>query len=655
MENIQILNTLWSWDLFATFLLLAYLFRNRPWSKSSSDSIVKQDQRGTTDESRDFIKVMDDEQKNCIVFFGSQTGTAEAYASRLTKEGKSRFGLEAMVANLEDYDYENLDQLPSDKVAIFILASYGEGEPTDNAADFYSFISNDDPSFSQGTSLDQLHYAAFGLGNKTYEHYNEVVRKIVAAFDALGASRIGNVGEGDDGSGTTEEDFITWKEDMWTALASKMNLTEFQSTYEPTYSIVQLEGLTSESVQVYTGEPNESHLSGEFRAGHGPFNSRNPYIAPISSSWMHFSSREESRRYIHIDVDVSDSGLEYEAGDHLAVWPSNATQEVDRLLQALGLYEKRHQVVSIQSMDAVNKIPFPAPTTYDTIMRYYLEICGPVSRHFLADLIPFSPNETVKKTITKISSDKALYHSETHFLNLACLLQRVGDGATWSTIPVSLLIENLPKLQPRFYSISSSPLAQPTTVSITVAVKSGLVPSRETQDPFRGVASNFLLALHRARVDEPQELGVSYDVEGPRQRYAGGLVPIHLRHSSFKLPKDPSRPIIMVGPGTGVAPFRGFVQERAEMMRNGETIGQMLLFFGLYVQHRLKQASAEVYGLVEQQAHVYVCGDAVRMAKDVSHTFVEIISEGCGVGLTDAEKVLKDMRAENRYQEDVWA
>ncbi|KAH7252835.1 hypothetical protein BKA59DRAFT_492640 [Fusarium tricinctum] len=593
---------------------------------------------------------MHDEQKNCIVFFGSQTGTAEAYASRLTKEGKSRFGLETMVANLEDYDYENLDQLPSDKVAIFILASYGEGEPTDIAADFYSFISNGNPSFSQGTSLAQLHYTAFGLGNKSYEHYNAVVRKIVAAFDALGASRIGDIGEGDDGSGTTEEDFIAWKEDMWTALASKMNLTEVQSTYEPTYSIVEHESLTSESVQVYTGEPNESHLLGEFRAGHGPFNSHNPYIAPISSSWKHCSVREESRQYVYIDVDISGSGLEYEAGDHLAVWPSTETQEVDRLLQVLGLYEKRHQVVSIQRMDAVNKIPFPAPTTYDAIMRYYLEICGPVSRQFLADLVPFSPNETVKKTITKISSDKYLFHSETHFLNLARLLQRVGDGATY-----------LSKLQPRFYSISSSPLAQPTT----------------TQDPFRGVASNFLLALHRARVDEPQELGVFYDVEGPRQRYAGGHVPIHLRHSSFKLPQDPSRPIIM----------------RAEIMRNGETIGQMLLFFGcrrqdedflyrkewkeyesnpdgkfrlltafsretnekVYVQHRLKQASAEVYGLLEQQAHVYVCGDAVRMAKDVSRTFVEIIAEGCGVGLTEAEKVLKNMRAENRYQEDVWA
>jgi NADPH-ferrihemoprotein reductase len=513
MENIQIFYALGSWDLVAIFLALTYLVRSKPWSKVRSDSIAKQDQRGKTDELRDFIKVMNDEQKNCIVFFGSQTGTAEAYASRLTKEGKSRFGLETMVANLEDYDYENLDQLPSDKVAIFILASYGEGEPTDNAADFYSFISNDKPSFSKGASLAQLHYIAFGLGNKTYEHYNAVVRKTVAAFDALGASRIGNVGEGDDGSGTTEEDFIAWKEDMWTALAPKMNLTEVQSTYEPTYSIVEHESLTSESVQVYTGEPNESHLSSEFRAGHGPFNSHNPYIAPISASWEHLSVREESRRHIHIDVDVSGSALEYEAGDHLAVWPSNATQEIDRLLQVLGLYEKRHQVVSIKSMDAVNKIPFPTPTTYDAIMRYYLEICGHVSRQFLADLVPFSPNETAKRKITKISSDKDLYHSETHFLNLARLLQRVGDGAIWSTIPVSLLIENLHKPQPRFYSISSSSLAQPTTVSIVVAVKSDLVPSRETQDPFRGVASNFLLALHRARVGEPQELGVSYNVE----------------------------------------------------------------------------------------------------------------------------------------------
>lgn len=582
MKSMHILNTLCSWDLFAVLLILAYLIQSKRWSKTSSTKpkVAKKAIQGRPDDSRDFVRVMDNEHKNCIVFFGSQTGTAEAYATRLAKEGNVRFGLETMVANLEDYDYENLDQLSNDKVAFFVLATYGEGEPTDNAASFYTFVTSDGPSFSKGASLAQLQYTAFGLGNKTYEHYNAVVKRVVSALDTLGASRVGHVGEGDDASGTTEEDFLIWKEDMWTALASKMNLTEVQSAYKPSYNIIELEGLTRESSEVYTGEPNEAHLSGELRAVHGPFDSHNPYIAPISASRELVSAREESRRCIHIDVDISGSGLVYEAGDHLAVWPSNSNQEVDRLLQVLGLYEKRHQVVNVQSTDSITKVPFPSPTTYDTIMRYYLEICGPVSRQLLTDLVPFSPNKIVKQKITEISSDRDRFHSETNFSNLARLLQYIGDGAVWSKIPLSLLIEGLPKLQHRFYSISSSPLVQPKTVSITLAVKSELISNRETQDPFCGVASNFLLALHRARVGDPGASGLPYDVVGPQQRYVGGRLPIHLRHSNFKSPKDPSRPIIMVGPGTGVAPFRAFVQERAATMRNGGAVGQMLLFFG---------------------------------------------------------------------------
>ncbi|KAK5002390.1 hypothetical protein LTR28_011485, partial [Elasticomyces elasticus] len=129
--------------------------------------------------TRNILEKMDESDKNCVVFYGSQTGTAEDYASRLAKEGSSRFGLKTMTADLEDYDYNNLDSFPADKVAMFVLATYGEGEPTDNAVDFYEFIGGDDVSFSQGAGaeekpLSNLKFVAFGLGNNTYEHYNSM-------------------------------------------------------------------------------------------------------------------------------------------------------------------------------------------------------------------------------------------------------------------------------------------------------------------------------------------------------------------------------------------------------------------------------------------------------------------------------------------------
>ncbi|KAH0259710.1 cytochrome P450 reductase 1, partial [Aureobasidium melanogenum] len=181
--------------------------------------------------TRDILEKMDESGKNCVIFYGSQTGTAEDYASRLAKEGSSRFGLKTMTADLEEYDFENLDSFPEDKVAMFVLATYGEGEPTDNAVEFYEFISSEDVSFSQGGGISEkplanFKYVAFGLGNNTYEHYNSMVRNVTKFLDRLGANRIGAAGEGDDGAGTMEEDFLAWKEPMWKDLAESMHLQE---------------------------------------------------------------------------------------------------------------------------------------------------------------------------------------------------------------------------------------------------------------------------------------------------------------------------------------------------------------------------------------------------------------------------------------------
>src|SRR5258706_14580826 len=123
---------------------------------------------------------MVESNKRCVVFYGSQTGAAEDYASRLAKEGRSRFGLETMVADLEDYDFDNLSSLGENRIAMFVLATYSEGEPTDNAADFYDFITADEPAFSGLVDplLRNLKVVAFGLGNNTYEHYNSMVRNV---------------------------------------------------------------------------------------------------------------------------------------------------------------------------------------------------------------------------------------------------------------------------------------------------------------------------------------------------------------------------------------------------------------------------------------------------------------------------------------------
>ncbi|CZR63224.1 NADPH-cytochrome P450 reductase [Phialocephala subalpina] len=642
--------------------------------------------------TRNIIEKMEESGKNCVVFYGSQTGTAEDYASRLAKEGKSRFGLETMVADLEDYDYENLDSFPEDKIAMFVLATYGEGEPTDNAVDFYEFISGEDVSFANGGDppLENLKFVAFGLGNNTYEHYNSMVRNVTAALEKLGATRIGKAGEGDDGAGTMEEDFLAWKDPMWTDLAEKMGLEEREAVYEPVFGITEREDLTKESPEVYLGEPNKMHLEGTSK---GPFNAHNPYIAPIAESKELFTVKD--RNCLHMEIDVSGSNLSYTTGDHIAVWPTNAGKEVDRFLDVLGLTSKRDSVISVKALDPTAKVPFPTPTTYDAIARYHMEICAPVSRQFIATLAPFAPTEESKAEMAKLGSDKDYFHQKisNKYVNIAQALEDICGSAKWTDVPFSAFIEGLNKVQPRYYSISSSSLVQKQKISITAVVESMEVPGRE--DALKGVTTNYLLALKQKQHGDPNPdpHRLTYEITGPRNKYDGVHVPVHVRHSNFKLPSDPSKPIIMIGPGTGVAPFRAFVQERAAQAKGGEEVGKTMLFFGcrkstedflysdewkqyqedlgdkfqlitafsregpkkVYVQHRLEEHAKEVDELLKQKAYFYVCGDASQMAKAVTSTLGKIISEQRGIPESKAEDIVKGMRSANQYQEDVWS
>ncbi|KAK9320725.1 hypothetical protein V1517DRAFT_197856 [Lipomyces orientalis] len=692
-------------DAFDVFILgavlvgtVAYFTKGTLWAKKRTASALVGKANGTaavaSTATRSIITKLQNSDRDVVVFYGSQTGTAEDYASRLAKEGHSRFGLKTMVADIEEYDLEDLDTFPEDKVAIFVMATYGEGEPTDNAATFYEFITGDDPQFSEMEDpekpLKNLKYVAFGLGNNTYEHYNAVIVRLNEALLKLGANRIGEVGMGDDGTGTMEEDFLSWKEEMWSEFSKHVGVQEREAVYEPALKVEEKDGLTTDDANVFLGEFNKAHLQGTHSA---PFLPHNPYIAPITSSRELFKS--DSRNCLHVEIDLEDSNLKFTTGDHVAIWPQNSDKEVDRFLSVLGLTEKRDTVISVTAIDPTAKVPFPNPTTYDAVVRYHLEICGVVSRQFLASLAPYAPSDEAKAEITKLGNEKD-YFSEvvsSRYFNIAQVLQRIAGGATWSSVPFPLIIESINHIQPRYYSISSSSYVEKTKPHITVVVES--IPTSETADPLKGVASNYLLDLKYKQegINNPSPSAVSYATDGPRGKYVGNKIPVHIRHSNFKLPSNPATPIIMVGPGTGVAPFRGFVHERAAQAGAGVPVGTSLLFFGsrnrtedflyseewealgeklgdkfklvtafsregpekVYVQHRLVENADLVNKLLQDGAYFYVCGDASRMAKDVSASLAKIISQQRDIAEEQGEEIVKSMRAQNLYQEDVWS
>ncbi|KAI7855760.1 NADPH-dependent cytochrome P450 oxidoreductase [Circinella umbellata] len=644
---------------------------------------------------RNFVKVMQEQGRKVIFFYGSQTGTAEDYASRLAKECQQKYGVNCMTADIELYDLQYLDTVPEDCLVFFIMATYGEGEPTDNAVDFWELLMEEEPQFSENEDLKNLRYVMFGLGNKTYEHYNEVARKMDQRFSKLGAQRIGERGEGDDDA-SLEEDFLAWQDNMWPVFCDALGVDETNTANGPrqaTFSVEELEG-QEDMDQVYLGEIGEKPKEGARII----YDAKRPYNAPITSRDLF---QNTDRHCLHIEVDVSDSNLTYQTGDHIAIWPTNNEDEVTRLASMLGLSDKLDVPVMVKAIDstASKKYPFPVPATYRSIFRHYLDICAPTSRQTLMSLVEYAPTEETKEVLRQLSKDKDEYRLKVGeaVRNLGEVLEFVAGNQAkpgfFNTVPFDLIVESISRLQPRYYSISSSAKESPKKIAVT-AVTLTYQPDPTPERTVYGVCTNYLWQLHAAanKVEDGQKYP-TYDLAGPRNALQGVKVPVHIRRSQFKLPRNPNVPVIMVGPGTGVAPFRGFVHERAAQKAEGKPVGPTLLFFGcrnseqdylykeewpglfetlgeesrmitafsretdkkVYVQHRLQENGKEVWELLKKNGTIFVCGDAKNMARDVNQTFVNFAIEFGGLTEEKAHDYVKNLRNSGRYQEDVWS
>lgn len=639
--------------------------------------------------TRSIKKMLQQTGKRCIIFYGSQTGTAEKYAIRLAKDANARFNLHCLVADLDDYDFDDLNTLETDQFAIFILATYGEGEPTDNAIAFDNWLKFRERRSSISATDQkplQLQYAAFGLGNSSYQCYNSMIRRVDSVLSMCGATRIGHLGIGDDGKKTMEEDFAAWRLETLEAAALHYCLKEREYEFNADFQVTETKVATA--ADVFHGEPNKLRLRNKTE---GPFSSKNPLPARIVAARELFMSSE--RNCLHVEFDVESTSLNYETGDHLAIWPVNANAEVDRFLEVFGLSAKRRTALNIESNDLSLKVPIPALTTYEAAARYYLDIGAPVSRQFLANMTRFVADRSAQAALVRLSTDPTAFKLEISGprLNLAQALSMIASGGAFQAIPFSMLLENVAKLQPRYYSISSSALVARKRISITAVVDSVRYP--DLGHTFKGVNTNYLLALKSDFAGNPSG---THQTSGPRELFTSPTALIHVRKSRFRLPRSSPVPVIMIGPGTGVAPFRAFVQERAFIASLGKEVGRTMLFYGcrrsdedflykeewkeyqgifphgtfslhtafsreiaakkVYVQDLLHDHAAELADLILQRgAHVYVCGDASRMAKDVFRAVSSIVDDKCErLYNQPGEEYLRSMKSVGRWSEDVW-
>ncbi|KXJ28988.1 NADPH--cytochrome P450 reductase [Exaiptasia diaphana] len=612
-----------------------------------------------------FIGKMNKSGKTIAIFYGSQTGTAEEFAGRLAKDAQ-RYGLKAAVFDPEEVDIEELTRFGeiTDGLAIFVMATYGEGDPTDNAQELYEWLQND------RDDLDCLNFAVFGLGNKTYEHYNSMGRFVDKKLEEMGAKRVFERGEGDD-DGNIEEDFVRWREDFWPEVLKFYNINvrdikrRLSSCIDRQFKVVLQPDISVD--KVFTGEV--SRLK-SYQRQRPPFDAKNPYLAPIRiNRELH---KGGDRSCMHIELDISGSSIKYDAGDHVGIYPTNDHELVDKIGQLLDT--DLDTVVSLDNVDedASKKHPFPCPTSYRTALLHYVDITSTVKTHVLRELAEYAKDEKEKSFLMNISdsTEEAKHQYNDWIVKSHRHIVAVLEDLPSLRPPLGHILELLPRLHCRYYSISSSSKLHAQSIHVTAVVVHWKTNTGREQ---KGVATTWL----KTKIPQGDDC--------PR-------VPIFVRKTTFRLPFKPVTPVIMVGPGTGLAPFRGFIQERSYQVQQGKRVGETVLYFGcrkkgedyiyedelgdfvkegaltqlhvafsrdqaqkVYVQNKMEESKDDIWKILDQGGHIYVCGDARNMARDV-HKMIESIAQEIG-GMTESQAVdfVKKLSAKGRYSTDVWS
>jgi sulfite reductase (NADPH) flavoprotein alpha-component len=538
------------------------------------------------------------------LLWGSQTGTAEGLAKRFAKEANTR-GFDAKVADLGAYP---VGKLATERNLIVLTSTYGDGEPPDNAAGFWSALKDE-----AAPRLESLRYSVLALGDTNYAGFCQFGKDCDERLLALGASRV---------FARTDCD-IDYEEPAKQWLAGALSAFS--------------EGSTAAVPALQTAAAGDEPVVLE------GYNRKNPFAARllVNRTLNGAGSGKEVRHY---EISLAGSGLVYEAGDALGVYPENCPDSVSEILALMG-WDGEEAVTVAGSPESSLRVALLRScdiTRPSTEMLKALAERGSGGGELLSLLDPARKDDL-----------KAFLWGREVVDLLAGLNGALTPGE---------FVGLLKKLQPRLYSISSSPNAHPDEVHLTVAA----VRYEGHGKKRKGVCSTFLADRVSSETPVPVFVQVSH---------------------GFRLPANGELPVIMCGPGTGIAPFRAFLEERQV---SGAT-GKNWLFFGdqkrdtdflyreqlegwvagghltrldlafsrdqaekIYVQNRILENAEELWAWFQAGAHFYVCGDASRMAKDVDAALVKVAETAGGLSAEAAADYIQKLKTEKRYQRDVY-
>ncbi|WP_417696322.1 assimilatory sulfite reductase (NADPH) flavoprotein subunit [Psychromonas sp.] len=537
------------------------------------------------------------------ILYASQTGNAKGVASQLAESAKAA-GLTVVLKNTADYKAK---ALKNETHLLIVASTNGEGEAPDDAIEFHEFLLG-----KKAPKLPELKYSVLALGDSSYEFFCQTGKDFDERLKALGASQ----------------------------LAPRVDCdVDYESESEAWISNV-VTTLKGEMAQVTTAVP----VTGIATASAvSQYSKQNPYAAEFALS-QKITGRDSAKDVRHIEIDLGESGLTYQTGDALGVWFENDEALVDELITELGYSADDKVSLTISGEDTEFSVKEALLTQ--------LEITQTAP-----SFIEFWAEKSGDDKLKAIANDK---NAAREFSGNHQIIDVVNQAK--ADVDAQTFVDALRKITPRLYSIASAQAEVEEEVHLTVGVV-----SYDANDKTRtGGASGFLAN----RLEEGQKVRVFVE-----------------HNDNFRLPASDDTPVIMIGPGTGVAPFRAFMQEREAR----DATGDNWMFFGdqtftqdflyqvewqnylksglltkmdvafsrdqaekIYVQDRLKENASEVFAWLERGAHLYICGDANRMAKDVHQTLLDIIAEHGQLSIEQAEDYLKSLRSNKRYQKDVY-
>lgn len=577
-----------------------------------------------------------------LVLYGSNLGTAEELAMRVADLAEVN-GFATTLASLDDH----VGKLPAKGGVLIFCASYNGAAP-DNATQFVKWLG----SSLAKDAFANVRYAVFGCGNSDWAAtYQSIPRFIDEQLAAHGGRSVYTRGEGDARSDLDGEF------ESWFAKLAPLATKEFG--IESNFS------RSAEDEPLYTVEPVAPSVSNLVVALGGAA----PMQVLANTELQNKTGANASRRSTrHIEVQLP-PGATYRVGDHLSVVPRNDPALVDSVARRFGFLPSDQ--IRLQVAEGRRaQLPAGEAVSVGRLLSEFVELQHVATRKQIQIMSEHTRCPVTKpKLLAFVGEDAA--SAERYRTEIFGRRKSVFDlleEYPACELPLHVYLEMLSLLAPRYYSISSSPSVDASRCSVTVAVVDG--PAASGRGTYKGICSNYLAG-----------------------RRSGETIYATLRETKagFRLPSDPSVPVIMIGPGTGLAPFRGFLQERAAVKAKGATLGPAMLFFGcrhpeqdylyadelrgfadsgiaelhtafsrgdgpkIYVQNLITAEKDRVWTLIEQGAIVYVCGDGSKMEPDVKATLMSIYRERSGADAQAAQRWIDDLGSRNRYVLDVWA